>query len=102
MTSILRPPDKARRQPKFRSEKARFSQQKQNAPVRKPGPMRLGKYSNTVAAGLFSNAGLAENSQSRYRIWLAQNASSRGSDLFSVANSSFEMPPTCSTVLTCF
>src|SRR5664279_2943159 len=42
------------------------------------------------------------NSQRRYRIWSVQNRSSRCSDLFRVANSSFEMPPTCSTVLTCF
>ena len=42
------------------------------------------------------------NSQSRYRIWSVQKRSRRCSDLFSVANSSFEMPPTCSTVLTCF
>jgi hypothetical protein len=43
-----------------------------------------------------------ERSQSRYRIWSVQNRSRRCSDLFSVENSSFEMPPTCSTVLTCF
>ena len=42
------------------------------------------------------------NPQSRYRIWSVQKRSRRCSDLFSVANSSFEMPPTCSTVLTCF
>ena len=41
-------------------------------------------------------------SQSRYRIWSVQKRSRRCSDLFSVANSSLEMPPTCSTVLTCF
>jgi hypothetical protein len=55
----------------------------------------------------FQSAGLAVlsrlgKSQSRYRIWSVQNRSSRCSDLFRVANSSFEMPPTCSTVLTCF
>src|SRR6185437_3645828 len=43
-----------------------------------------------------------DGSQSRYRIWSVQNRSSRCSDLFRVANSSLEMPPTCSTVLTCF
>src|SRR5665213_1922575 len=43
-----------------------------------------------------------ETYQSRYRIWSVQNRSSRCSDLFRVANSSLEMPPTCSTVLTCF
>jgi hypothetical protein len=42
------------------------------------------------------------NFQSRYRIWSVQKRSRRCSDLFRVANSSFEMPPTCSTVLTCF
>jgi hypothetical protein len=40
--------------------------------------------------------------QSRYRIWSVQNRSRRCSDLLRVANSSLEMPPTCSTVLTCF
>jgi hypothetical protein len=40
--------------------------------------------------------------QSRYRIWSVQNRSSRCSDLFRVANSSPVMPPTCSTVRTCF
>ncbi len=40
--------------------------------------------------------------QSRYRIWSVQSRSRRCSDLLRLANSSFEMPPTCSTVLTCF
>ncbi len=42
------------------------------------------------------------DAQRRYRIWSVQKRSRRCSDLFSVANSAFEMPPTCSTVLTCF
>jgi hypothetical protein len=40
--------------------------------------------------------------QRRYRIWSVQNRSIRYNDLFRAANSSCEMPPTCSTVLTCF
>src|SRR5258708_37980079 len=60
-----------------------------------------------VAAGLFERrlglfVAVERKSQSRYRIWSVQNRSSRCSDLFRVANSSFEMPPTCSTVLTSF
>src|SRR5215813_9304107 len=39
---------------------------------------------------------------SRYRIWSVQNRSSRCSDLLRVENSSALMPPTCSTVRTCF
>ena len=40
--------------------------------------------------------------QSRYLIWSVQNRSSRVSETFRVPNSSAEMPPICSTVMTCF
>jgi len=71
------------------------------------GPMRLGKLSFLTRPPVFSTPAWpfcrgGRKSQSRYRIWSVQNRSSRCSDLFRVANSSFEMPPTCSTVLTCF
>src|SRR6202051_505835 len=75
-----------------------------NAPVRKAGPMRLGKAMWFLSSGCrsFKPPAWPKKSQSRYRIWSVQNRSRRCSDLLSVANSSFEMPPTCSTVLTCF
>src|SRR6185295_16364332 len=83
---------------------------KQNAPdPGEPGPVRFeqGLLPCQFIVGRRSSEWPAwpldeRNSQSRYRIWSVQNRSRRCSDLFSVANSSFEMPPTCSTVLTCF
>ena len=86
---------------------------KQNAPnPGEPGPMRFEQgllpcqyIVRYWLAGLLSGRlgrKSERNSQSRYRIWSVQNRSRRCSDLFSVANSSFEIPPTCSTVLTCF
>src|ERR1700755_2065408 len=50
----------------------------------------------------FSCCGWLSKSQRRYRIWSVQKRSRRCSDLFRVANSSVEMPPTCFTVVTCF
>src|SRR5215831_6972714 len=91
-----------------KSERAFSLQQKcnQNEKAHRPGrPMRQGNFKCEVRRSSRNRRlGLSHGRrfQSRYRIWSVQNRSSRCSDLFSVANSSFEMPPTCSTVLTCF
>src|SRR5882757_11444027 len=102
--SPLIPGDKAEPANKFQFGSSAFvHSQKRNRTGPKNGPMRLlGSVGSFRWLPVFFEPPAWPKSQNRYRIWSVQNRSSRCSDLFSVANSSFEMPPTCSTVLTCF
>ncbi len=74
-----------------------------NAPQTPAQPETPGKPGALPACANMSWLGAFKRSAySRYKIWSVQKRSRRCSALFSTANSSAAMPPTCSTVRTCF